>query len=80
MKIRREYIIKMLIILLYLSPFVVAYFKGERVSFSKVYYIGLFLSALSLIKFKDEVLNNCIFALTLVILPISLVLISMYFF
>jgi hypothetical protein len=80
MKLRNEYLIKLLVILLFLSPFFAAWANGEKIYFSKIYYVGLVLSFMSLIKFKEQVVNNWIFALTLLLIPINLVMISMYFF
>lgn len=80
MKLQREYFIKILITLVYLSPFIVAYFKNEKISFSNIYYIGIALSFLSLVKLKDEIANNWIFSLTLILFTVNLIFVGMYYF
>lgn len=79
MKIKKEYCVKVPILLAFLSPFIVAYFKGEQIKFSSIYYVGIGLSFLSLFDFKNEVVNNWIFALVIILFLISLILIITYF-
>ncbi|MEN9547791.1 MAG: hypothetical protein RIR12_382 [Bacteroidota bacterium] len=79
MKIKKEYFFKVSILLAYLLPFIVAYFKGEKISFSNIYYVGVVFSFLSLFDFKKEVINNWIFASTVILFIISLTMIILYF-
>lgn len=76
---RKEYYLKIPIVILYLLPFIISYFKNEVISFSKIYYFGLTIAVLSLFDLKNEVVNNWIFALTILIFLISSVMILMYF-
>ena len=78
MRIKKEYYIKVPIIILYLLPFIIAYFKGEKLTFSAIYYVGLMLSILSLFNLKNEVVNNWILALTIILFPINLILVITY--
>jgi hypothetical protein len=50
-----------LILFVYLSPFVVAWFENEKISFSNIYNAGITLSLISLVRLNDEVANNRIF-------------------
>jgi predicted membrane channel-forming protein YqfA (hemolysin III family) len=79
MKIKKEYYIKLPILLVFLLPFIVACFKGEQIKFSNIYYVGMGLSFLCLFDFKNEVVNNWIFALTIILFLISLIMIIAYF-
>jgi hypothetical protein len=79
MRIKKEYYIKFPIIVLYLIPFIFAYFKNEKINFSAIYYIGMILSVLSIFDFKNEVVNNWIFTLTILLFLVSLIMIIMYF-
>jgi predicted membrane channel-forming protein YqfA (hemolysin III family) len=78
-KIKKEYYIKVPILLAYLSPFIVAYFKEEQIKFSSIYYVGMGLSFLSLFDFKNEGVNNWIFALSIILFLLSLSMIILYF-
>lgn len=78
MRINKAIFIKALIVLVYLLPFVVAYLKGEKVLFQKIYYAGIIISVLSFISFKDELLNNWLFAISLFLFLLNLVPVFMY--
>lgn len=80
MKINKGFFVKVLILLVYLLPFVTAYLKGETVIFQKIYYAGIIVSALSFISFKDELLNNWLFAISLLLFLLNLILVFMYLF
>lgn len=80
MKINKVFFVKSLILLVYLLPFVIAYLKGERVLFQKIYYAGIIVSALSFISFKDELLNNWLFAISLLLFLLNLIPVFMYLF
>ena len=79
MRIKKEYYIRGPIIILYLLPCIIAYFKGEKLTFSAIYYVGLTISILSLFNLRNEVVNNWIFALTIILFPINLIMIITYF-
>ncbi len=79
MRIKKEYYIKVPILLAFLSPFIVAYFNGEQIKFSNIYYVGMALSFLSFFDFKNEVVNNWVFTLSIILFLISLIMIITYF-
>jgi len=78
-KIKKEFYIKFPIIIIYLLPFIAAYFRNETVGFSKIYYVGLVIAFLSLFNFKNELVNNWIFTLAILFFPVSLIMIIAYF-